>query len=573
MNLQILVNHYKEDKSIVERFLYSLVMQRGVDFSVIICSDGADELDTDFLSKFNLKIQYAYLPHSGVCHTRNVLLDKSDADYVMFADIDDCFHASDGLLSLVEAAEKTDADVIASPFITEVAYKYEFIYNTYPRDTVRVHGKLFKRSYLIENDIRFPDELETSGDMMFTWLCFSLTKNIVWVKNNFYMWKHNPNSVTRGVEYESVYHYPRTIKCYMLLAEDLKRRQREDLFKHLILTLIPMFYLDKFDIMWMNAPKEYVEASDRAVVKCLDKYFGYYKDMDIESRKKGYEAERKCKPNSKPKDEFDGVIEWCEQLMIQYGDTDKECDERSVGDVLIIGCGVVGSNLAAELKSLNPAMYDKYKDIDSRYYSHKIAFVCVDTPKTDDVKCDISEVKNAILENDADIYVIKSTVLPGTTEQLAKQTGKHIVFSPEYYGGTQHCNNYNFDYTILGGEKEDCARVIQMLEKAYDGRHQFRITDYRTAELVKYMENSYLATKVSFCQQFYRIASELGVTYEELRELFVLDPRVNPSHTFVYADKPYWESHCLDKDVPAIADAYDADFLKAVIDYNEKCKF
>ena len=63
------------------------------------------------------------------------------------------------------------------------------------------------------------------------------------------------------------------------------------------------------------------------------------------------------------------------------------------------------------------------------------------------------------------------------------------------------------------------------------------------------MENSYLATKVSFCQQFYNLAEQIGVDYEELRELFILDPRVNPSHTFVYRDKPYWDTVCLNKDV------------------------
>ena len=86
------------------------------------------------------------------------------------------------------------------------------------------------------------------------------------------------------------------------------------------------------------------------------------------------------------------------------------------------------------------------------------------------------------------------------------------------------------------------------------------------------MENSWLATKVSFCCQFFDIAEKEGVNYEELRELFILDPRVNPSHTFVYRDHPYWESHCLDKDVPAIAITEDAELLKAVIEFNEKKK-
>lgn len=111
-----------------------------------------------------------------------------------------------------------------------------------------------------------------------------------------------------------------------------------------------------------------------------------------------------------------------------------------------------------------------------------------------------------------------------------------------------------------------------MLQEIYDARHIFHLTNSKTAELTKYMENSYLATKVTFCTQFYEIANKLGVDYEELRELFCLDVRVNKSHTFVYDEHPYWQSHCLDKDVPAIANFADAEFLKSVIDFNKKQK-
>lgn len=239
--------------------------------------------------------------------------------------------------------------------------------------------------------------------------------------------------------------------------------------------------------------------------------------------------------------------------------------------VLIIGVGTVGGNLSRELAVLQPQLYDKYKGIDTRQGGdhYDAAFVCVDTPGAD---CDISEVRAAIIKHDADVFVIKSTVLPGTTERLARETGKAVIFSPEYYGGTQHCNNYSFPFTILGGEREACVKVAQILQRVYDGRHSFRFTDARTAELVKYMENSYLAMKVSFCQQFFDIAEKAGVCYEELRELFVLDPRVEPSHTFVYRDKPYWDSHCLNKDVPAIAGAYDAPLLNDIIAFNEARK-
>ena len=563
MQLQILVNHYKENNQIVSRFLSSLEMQKNVDFEVLLYTDGGTQLGADFLKQFNLKINYKYLSHVGVCHTRNKLFDDSSADYIMFCDVDDCFTSSDGLFALITAAKEHDADIVGSPYQCEGFKNGKYTYKNYEKDIIRVHGKIFRRQYLIDNEIRFPDEMETSGDMMFLWLAYSLTEKSVWIPDNFYIWKNNKDSVTRGTDFPKIYHYPRTIKCYTLLAYNLIDRKRKDLFDKLMVTMVPMLFLDSTSKDWNNAPSEGVRKANFAIKNFLLEFYEYYKTISSVLQQAGFYQMKRYKQMPQTQKNHEEIEPWAKKML--------QLQEEK--ELVIIGCGVVGSNLKEELKQLKPEIYDKYKNMDTRTANkYKFAFICVDTPKTDNEKCDISEIENAILSQDADTYIIKSTILPGTTDKLIEKTNKHIVFSPEYYGGTQHCNNYNFDYTILGGEKADCARVVQLLQNVYDGRHQFRITDSKTAELTKYMENSYLATKVSFCQQFYRIAKEIGVSYEELRELFILDPRVNPSHTFVYKDTPYWSSHCLDKDVPAIAEEYDAEFLKSVIEYNDLCK-
>lgn len=241
--------------------------------------------------------------------------------------------------------------------------------------------------------------------------------------------------------------------------------------------------------------------------------------------------------------------------------------------ILIIGYGIVGHNLHKELIDLDPDIIDKYKPEVNRIgrSSYDVGFICVDTPLVDGV-VDIKEVKNAINEYNCEVYVIKSTCPVGTVRKFTNETGKRIVFSPEYYGNTKHCNNYKFDFTILGGSKENCNKVIQAILPCYDGRHVFKIVDPEIAEVTKFMENSWIATKVSFCQSFYNICKEVGINYEELRELFLLDPRVNPSHTFVYEDTPYWDSHCLNKDVTSIANQYNNELLKDIIKFNEKQK-
>lgn len=355
--------------------------------------------------------------------------------------------------------------------------------------------------------------------------------------------------------------YPRTLRCYDIVHNELIKRNRLDLENMLVSVVVPMMYIDTLSPVWQRASDDIKRQANKAIVKSLKWSYEPFKMLPIEQQEAGFKTEILVKHVPADKLSSNGIQQWAEKMLSK--DIKK--------DILIIGQGIVGTNLANELNRLNPDVYDKYKGADDRNLnSYHVAFICVDTPHTDSNPCDISEVRNAIVENDADIYVIKSTVLPGTVDTLRAETGKRIVFSPEYYGATQHCNNFEFNFTILGGEKEDCLEVIQLLQRNYDGRHSFRITDARTAELAKYMENCWLATKVSFCNQFFDIANAANVNYEELRELFILDPRVNPSHTFVYNDHPYWKSHCLDKDVRAVAETYDAPLLKDIIRFNEK---
>ena len=560
--LQILINHYNETKETVRRFLDSLATQTDAEFEALLCSDGGDvRLEREDLAGYTFPLAYAYKPHTGVCNTRNVLMDKATAEYIMFCDVDDVFSKPDGLKTLLDAAEETHADVIGSPYESEGKIDDEIKTLTMKEDIIRVHGKIFRREYLTENNIRFPDEMEISGDMMFLWLVYALTRKSVWIENNFYTWKWNPNSVTRAMPFHNVRTCDRTLRCYTILAHDLAKRNKPALFANLIATTFGMMYVESTNPRWMQAPQEYRDSADRAIRAYLEEFYGYYKTLSESYRRDKYKVMLDYEHAEGLSGPFEGMTAWVERRL-------------SGMDAIIIGYGVVGHNLERELQALKPAVYDKYKGANTKTPGgkYKLAFVCVDTPYSEDNPCDVTEVVNAIAENDAEIYVIKSAVLPGAIDEIREKTGKRIVISPEYYGSTQHCNNFDFDFTILGGDKVDCREVVQILQKVYDGRHQFRITDAKTAALAKYMENCWLAAKVSFCGQFFGISEQLGVDYEELRELFILDPRVNPSHTFVYRDKPYWDSHCLNKDVGAMAKTADAPLLDGIIKFNEAQK-
>jgi len=249
--------------------------------------------------------------------------------------------------------------------------------------------------------------------------------------------------------------------------------------------------------------------------------------------------------------------------------------------VLIAGYGIVGKNLK---KSFTWAdLYDKYsKEKHAGLYKkapvkkYDFCFVSVPTPPNDDGSADIQYVVDVLKEVNAEVYIIKSTIPPTTTEKLIKKTKKRIIFSPEYNGNTQHAN-VEHNFIILGGSQKDTFAVSQLYQyvsNAYINIHQ---VDSRTAELCKYMENSFLAAKVVFCNEFYRMAKILDVNYNVLREIFCLDPRVNKSHTFVYEKYPFYDSKCFNKDLPAIVKqmqllGYSTNFIQAIIDNNERHK-
>lgn len=222
-------------------------------------------------------------------------------------------------------------------------------------------------------------------------------------------------------------------------------------------------------------------------------------------------------------------------------------------NILIVGYGNIGKHIYAELAPLKPDIYDPYQNEykTKKQIKYDMAFICVPTDKLPDGSCDTSVVELAVSRTDADIIVIKSTVPPETTKRLIAESGKKIIFSPEHYGVTQHCRK-DPGFIILGGEKGLCEKVAQAYARIKNGYYKFYFTDSTTAELTKYMLNTFLALKVTFCNEFADIAAKYGVSYPELRELFVADDRVGNSHTFVYPEKPYYDSHCFNKDVPAL---------------------
>ena len=326
MRLQILINHFHEDEEIVGRMLRSIEKQtlNKEDYEVLIGNDGPEcELSEEFLGQFSFPVRQFTMEHVGVCHTRNVLLDVSEADWLLFCDADDEFNRDNGLEQLLEAAETEGPDIMASPFLAEFFFPHttKLSLSVWKRDVVHVFGKLFRREYLIQNEIRFPDELETCGDMYFLWLAFHLTDRIVWSNNPFYVWKWQEGSVTRSGLASGIKNYSRVIRCYTLLIEELIRRNESLLINNALATLYAMLYIDANHFL-NDAPEIYYEQGLQAAKDCVREFLELYLAIEEDYRREKYESyskQRRKRPEDKP---YEGLLQWIDAISKEVKDHD-----------------------------------------------------------------------------------------------------------------------------------------------------------------------------------------------------------------------------------------------------------
>jgi UDPglucose 6-dehydrogenase len=175
------------------------------------------------------------------------------------------------------------------------------------------------------------------------------------------------------------------------------------------------------------------------------------------------------------------------------------------------------------------------------------------------------------------IVVIKSTVPPGTTASLNQTFGPtlSVVFNPEFLTEANPVEDFkNQDRIIIGGSPEAAQTVADIYSVAYPGVMTVQC-DATTAEMVKYVGNCFLATKVSFANEIYQICQKLGIQYEGVVNIAMLDKRLGRSHWKVPGPDEHFGFglSCFPKDINALIAAatslgVDPKVLKAVWEKN-----
>jgi|TARA_B100000780_G_scaffold40113_1_gene24926 UDPglucose 6-dehydrogenase len=233
----------------------------------------------------------------------------------------------------------------------------------------------------------------------------------------------------------------------------------------------------------------------------------------------------------------------------------------------IIGQGFVGNAIYQKLsKYYKVFTYDLMAKLSNSTFSEtiercKIVFVCLPTPMNSDGSCNLDIIEGVLSQineytDTKRIVVIKSTMIPGSTDEFnSKFKNIDIVFNPEFLTEANAVDDFeNQSRLLLGGSLESTTKIKQIFSAVFRKTPKIIKTDAKSAELVKYVTNTFLATKVSFANEIYKLCESLELDYDKIIEMATLDPRLGDSHWGVPGpDGDFgYGGHCFPKDLAAI---------------------
>jgi nucleotide sugar dehydrogenase len=231
----------------------------------------------------------------------------------------------------------------------------------------------------------------------------------------------------------------------------------------------------------------------------------------------------------------------------------------------IVGHGIVGQAVEYGFKKGNKLfIYDKYQP-ETTPLAHvarnsEIIFLCLPTPMLGDGSgIDLTIMEDSLasiipLTNGTDkIVVIKSTVIPGTTARFIKQyPNTKFAFNPEFLTEANYLEDFvSADRTVIGTLDNSVSLRLISLYKSQFPKIPIAATDPTSAEMVKYFCNTFLATKVIFANEMYDLCQKLGIKYEEVKRLAIMDHRIYNSHLDVTTLRGFG-GKCFPKDTVAI---------------------
>lgn len=191
-----------------------------------------------------------------------------------------------------------------------------------------------------------------------------------------------------------------------------------------------------------------------------------------------------------------------------------------------------------------------------------VVFICAPTPMSDNHTVDASIVEEAVLKlatHTGSLIVIKSTITPDVVDRLMNSMNdeavNRLIYNPEFLTEKAAEEQFvNAEFHVFGGADSATTDLINMYEvfSLCESTKYFRMSAHE-ASFVKYGVNTFLATKVTFFNQFYDLVNSYQCSYNVITRAMGADKRVGVGHTRVpgYDGKRGFGGACFPKDIAA----------------------
>jgi UDPglucose 6-dehydrogenase len=240
----------------------------------------------------------------------------------------------------------------------------------------------------------------------------------------------------------------------------------------------------------------------------------------------------------------------------------------------IIGYGMVGKAVEFGFSKTQVICSDpEYNDIsveDICKQAPDAIFVCVPTPTNDTNYSILTSVLDRIESTGyIGIVVVKSTILP---DYLVPY---NIVYNPEFLSrATANTDFTDPPFVLIGCNDDRQGFKLADIYRTQSIVNMDKVifTDVKTAAMAKYCMNSFYATKVTFMNQMYDVAQQLGVKWPHVTSILANHPWMGTHHFQVPGPdgERGFGGPCLPKDTEALVKEFDVELLKSVLEINQK---
>lgn len=316
MLLDLFITHYNEPWDVGQMGFRMLLSQQCVDWSqvnVTLVHDGTPCYPDKWFQDFPFEVHQVSIPHGGIAAARNWCIDHSTADWIKWNDFDDWFSNVYSLKNILQClGNSDDFDLLWFEVYAQMNGK---VYIKKERDPVVLHGKAFRRQFLIDHGIRFQEDLTWCEDSAF----LALMEMEIDVKRigqivcecPIYTWVHRPGSLCNRPE----------IKFSNLKSFFRRHRYVADEFlKHGCIdeynTMIARIMCDSYYTLCVTDLDEDTSEHERNVWE----YFKEHRDEFLKVSNKNFDAVVAAtnRENENCNITKQDVVDWIKRLRIKY---------------------------------------------------------------------------------------------------------------------------------------------------------------------------------------------------------------------------------------------------------------